>query len=197
MSWPEYYKKFEGKSPRPLLLEVLKMFNFTPGLRAIDLGCGAGVETLHLLQCQWDVVAVEKEIAGIETLQEGLSDSLRSKVSIIHSSFENLRELPQAHLVFAGLSIPFCRPESLKPFWQVVEKSILPQGYFAGNFFGPDDDWVREKGLSGLSAEELREFFKDFEIIKWDEKNEMGPTALGPNKNWHVFTVVARKRLSS
>lgn len=194
MSWEEYYKKFENKQPRPLLIEVLELVKFTPGMTAIDLGCGAGVDTLHLLRSQWNVVAVEKETSGIEMIQKGLDENLKARLSLIQSSFEDLNDLPSVNLVFASLSIPFCRPEFFRHLWKILEKSILPNGHFAGNFFGPDDEWVQQKGLSGITAEGLRELFKNFEIIKWDEKNEIGPTALGPNKNWHIFTVIAKKR---
>lgn len=194
MSWEEYYKKFENIPPRPLLLEVLKIADFTPGMRATDLGCGAGIDTLHLLQNQWNVVAVEKEVSGIQMLQQALGEKLNSKLSLIQSSFEDLTDLPSANLVFASLSIPFCRPEFFTQFWQIIDRSILSNGYFAGNFFGPDDEWVQKKGLSGISAADLLELFKNFEILKWDEKNEIGPTAMGPNKNWHIFTVIAQKR---
>lgn len=47
-------KKFENEPPRPLLIEVLKTSQFSSGMRDIDLGCGAGIDTLHLLRNQWN-----------------------------------------------------------------------------------------------------------------------------------------------
>lgn len=193
MSWEEYFKKFESAPPRPLLVETLKRIEFKPDMRAIDLGCGAGVDTLHLLKNDWTVTAVEREASGIETLKKGMSDDFHSRLSILKSSFEELSVLPESHLVYASFSIPFCKPDKFEQFWKVIDKAILKNGYFAGNFFGPDDEWVKG-GLTGIDEISLRALFKEFKIIEWHEKNEMGPTALGPNKHWHIFTVIAVKR---
>lgn len=192
MSWEEYFKKFTGRPPRPQLVKALTHIN-KPGI-AVELGSGAGRDALHLLQEGWHVYAVEKESAGLTMLQKDLPQELRSRFIPMAKSFEEINELPQNDFTYASFSLPFCKPESFTQLWSAVERSLKPGGYFTGNFFGPEDEWAKHGDLSIHSEGELRNLFKDYEILHWEEKNEMAPTAAGPLKHWHLFTIIARRK---
>ena len=51
--WTDYYRENEGREPRALLLEVLGSFERAG--EAVDLGCGAGIDTLAMLERGWQV----------------------------------------------------------------------------------------------------------------------------------------------
>jgi trans-aconitate methyltransferase len=51
-TWNDYYKAVSGRKPRDLLTETLARFGSYTGF-AIDLGCGAGIETAELLRRGW------------------------------------------------------------------------------------------------------------------------------------------------
>lgn len=65
MSWTEYFTKLKEAPPRPSLLRALELFDrdgFLPGQSlAIDLGCGAGQDSLALLARGWNVLSVDQE----------------------------------------------------------------------------------------------------------------------------------------
>jgi hypothetical protein len=50
---PDYYQKVGQRQPRNLFLQAVNLFS-SPGL-AVDLGCGASVETRELLGRGWQV----------------------------------------------------------------------------------------------------------------------------------------------
>ena len=67
-------------------------------------------------------------------------------------------------------------------------------GYFVGNFFGLKDSWYSiKKDMTFLSKEQVLDLFKDFKVIKFKENEEDGKTALGSNKHWHTFDIIAKK----
>lgn len=193
MGWDDYFKKFKDKPARPQLVNALKQMS-PQSKTALELGSGPGRDALHLLQEGWKVTVVEKETTGIEMLQRDLPASLAPNFSVIASGFEDLQDLPAADFIYASYSLPFCKPEAFPKLWKLVEKAFKPQAYFVGNFFGPQDEWVQRGDTTGHSEQELRELFKDFNIIGWNEMNERGSTAAGVMKHWHVFTVFAQKK---
>lgn len=46
-----------------------------------------------------------------------------------------------------------------------------------------------------LSKTEVLELFKDFDIIHFKEIEEDKKTALGVEKHWHIYDVIAKKKL--
>jgi tellurite methyltransferase len=193
MSWEEYYKKLQNSPPRPLLLKALGFCDAKRNdLCAIDLGSGTGRDTLHLLENGWTVAAVEREAKGVELLKNSLSSDAAECLSIIQSSFEDLSELPKSDLVYASFSLPFCKPEYFPKFWKVLMSSTKSNSILAANFFGPDDDWVKNGELCAHSEQEIIQLLENFKILDWHEQNGHGKTATGPDKNWHVFTVIAQ-----
>lgn len=55
-----YYKITKNRGPNFLTTEFLKL-GITPG-KAIDLGCGAGRDTVALIKNNWEVLSIDKEI---------------------------------------------------------------------------------------------------------------------------------------
>jgi tellurite methyltransferase len=162
---------------------------------AIDLGSGNGRDSRHLLQQGWQVTAIEKEISGIEILKANLDPEYLKNLTVINSAFEDLQMLPPADLIYASASLPFCSQEFFPKLWQMMDQSLRPKALFAGQFFGPDDEWCqRDNPLLCHSKAAIEKLFAGYKIIALNEKNEKGPTAAGPLKHWHIFDVIAEKR---
>lgn len=63
-------------------------------------------------------------------------------------------------------------------------------------FFGTKDSWVEIKPkMVFLSKTEVLELFKDFDIIHFKEIEEDKKTALGVMKHWHIYNVIAKKKI--
>ena len=55
----DYYKNTENALPHPMVKKIINM-NIKPE-NAIDLGCGAGKDTIYLIKNGWNVLAIDKE----------------------------------------------------------------------------------------------------------------------------------------
>ncbi|MFP3381551.1 methyltransferase domain-containing protein, partial [Bacillus sp. SIMBA_069] len=73
---------------------------------AIDLGCGDGVETRHLAEHGWQVLAVDADPGVEQRVLGGLTPEASGRVTVRRASFEQLGELPQADFVYAGFALP-------------------------------------------------------------------------------------------
>lgn len=77
----KYYEKTECNRPSPLLRKFFsngynKQLN---GNIAIDLGCGAGNDTIELINNGFNVTAIDSEVGVKEILQRRIPDSEKLK----------------------------------------------------------------------------------------------------------------------
>ena len=84
-------------------------------------------------------------------------------------------------------------PERFDEVWRRIVDSLRPGGRFAGQIFGPNDDWART-GIVVRSRAEVERMLEPFEIERLQEFDGEDTTAIGSRKHWHLFHVVARKR---
>ena len=197
--WSSYYKNKSNLVPRDTLLKALEFFEKEKHpdeqLFAIDLGCGHGADTLELLKRNWKVLAIDYSPEGLSILEESVIPSRRRNFRKMNMSFEELK-LMKCNFLNASYSIPFCKPECFGNLWKEIENSILKDGRFAGNFFGINDSWAKDKMMTFHSKEDVNKLFENFIIEYFEEKDEDGVTASGESKHWHVFSVIARKAVT-
>ena len=188
----KYYKNTKNALP----LENIKKFleiDILPG-NAIELGCGAGRDTIYLIKNGWNVLAIDREDTK-SLIEEKLNENELKKFRSSVQNFQNVK-LEKNNLIVSNYSIPFCGKKYFKEFWSKIEESIEKDGYFVGNFFGIKDSWVEIKPkMVFLSKTEVLELFKDFDIIHFKEIEEDKKTALGVMKHWHIYDIIAKKKL--
>ena len=63
-----------------------------------------------------------------------------------------------------------------------------------GNFLGENDDWNYSKKLTFLRKEQIKNYFQDFVIIYFAEKEYIKDSIKDKNKHWHVFEIYAKKK---
>jgi membrane dipeptidase len=185
--WSRYFRQ-AGFDARETLLQAAGAFD-APG-QAVDLGAGTGRDTLELLRRGWRVIAVDMEPEGIGRIVELAGDD-RGRLDARVGRYEEV-DWPEVDLVNASFSLPFCRPEMFPVLWERIVASLRPGGRFAGQFFGPNDDWART-GLLAWTRDEVEALLSAFEVELLDEHDRDGWVFKKP-KHWHVFHVVARKR---
>jgi SAM-dependent methyltransferase len=192
-SWDDYYKATSGRPPWPLLIDAASRFD-SPGF-AIDLGCGAGVESLELLARGWRVLAIDNQPKAIEQLLARVPSEFRDRLETQVMSFEEM-ELPKADLVWAGLSLSFCPPEHFGRAWAEVVDALKPGGRFAGDVFGDRHApliWSTNSEMTFLSADRVKDMLQHLEIEALVEKEEEARTAFQGIQHLHAFFVIARK----
>lgn len=186
----KYYENTANANPNYTVKKFIEL-NVKPG-NAIELGCGAGRDTIYLIKNGWNVLAIDREDVS-SRIQSKLNKEEVKKFKFSQQKFENIK-LEKNNLVVANFSIPFCNKNNFKELWNKINNSILKDGYFVGNFFGNNDEWKSTKEeMTFMTKKQVLELFENFEIIEIKEVEKDNLTGLGKIKHWHMFNVIAKK----
>ena len=187
----EYYDNTEVDIPHKNIKKFLEM-GLNPG-NAIELGCGAGRDTINLIRNKWNVLAIDREDVKDRIMKRLKQEELKY-FDFKKQNFEDII-LEKNNLVVANFSIPFCSKSNFNELWNKINSSILPNGYFVGNFFGIRDEWRNAKeNMVFLDRQQVMDLFKKFDIINFEETEKDMRTGLGRMKHWHIFDVIAKKK---
>lgn len=188
----KYYENTANANPNYTVKKFIEL-NVKPG-NAIELGCGAGRDTIYLIKNGWNVLAIDREDVS-SRIQSKLNKEEVKKFKFSQQKFENIK-LEKNNLVVANFSIPFCNKNNFKELWNKINNSILKDGYFVGNFFGNNDEWESTKEeMIFMTKKQVLELFENFEIIEIKEVEKDNLTGLGKMKHWHIFNVIAKKTI--
>ena len=182
-----YKRSLEYNNPSGLLKNFysLKFDELLEGKTAIDLGCGAGNDTLFLLNNDFKVSAIDKE----ETVENILLNRYHgNNLDIIIDDFTNIN-LPKTDLLIANFSLIFV--DSLDMAMINILKSLNTNGFFIGNFIGVEDDWANNRTTT--TKEDLLDYFSDYKIMYFSEEKYYKDSFNEKNKFWHMYTIMARK----
>ena len=162
-------------------------------LRAVDLGCGIGQETAVLLVRGWNVLAIDFCQEAVDALRARpeaaeYADHLEARVQ----SFADSDWAP-ANLVVALAALPYGPPDTFDEVWQKIKTSLLPGGYFVGNFFGSNHlegatHFVRR------SRAEVEAMLAGLDVVKFEEVDR----GVGEGEEeifYHYFEIIARRPL--
>ncbi|MEM1368031.1 MAG: class I SAM-dependent methyltransferase [Cyanobacteria bacterium P01_H01_bin.15] len=198
LDWSSYYAATENSPPRKTLLRALDAHGAIASENykyAVDLGCGGGRDTVEMLRRGWCVQAMDAQSEAIERVQERLTPIAPSgRLSTQVGKFESLILPPEGlDLVNASFSLFFCQPTAFPLVWTEIINSLRPGGYFSGQFLGEQDSWAYNAGISAHPRQQIERLLSPLKIESWEEENQPGETALGQDKHWHIFHVVAQK----
>lgn len=195
----KYYEvTAKKKTPRDLLTDALKKIqdnihtdnNKRP--LAIDLGSGAGNETLYLLSQGWNVMAIDKNPEAIQILEHRVDLKYKDFLETQIEEFKNMQLPDNTQLVFASRSLYFTPPQEFEGVWKKITTSIAPGGYFVGEFIGDQDAFAKISTVH--NQEDLERMFEEqFDIIKLKESKRTGNRINGDQVLRHEFTVIAKK----
>jgi SAM-dependent methyltransferase len=188
--WRDYYRKTEGRPPRPTLLDALGRFA-APGF-AVDLGCGEGRDTVALLGRGWRVLAIDFEPRAIEGLMARPDLPRTGRLDTLIAPFEDAT-WPDADLVNASFSLFFCRAGGFPRLWRRMRGSLTPGGRFAGQLLGERDSWAGRPDVVSHDAAALDRLLQGFVAEKHDVEETDAVTPRGEAKHWHLHHLVLRK----
>ena len=187
----KYYDNTEDLNPNKIVKKFIEL-NIEPN-NAIELGCGAGRDSIYLIKNGWNVLAIDKEDVKARISKKLNKEELK-RFRFSKQNFESL-ELECTNLLVANFSLSFCDKNYFKELWNKINNSILKDGYFVGNFFGNNDEWKNSNNkMTFLTKDQVMELFKQFNIISFQEFEKDGNTALGKAKHWHIFFIIAKKK---
>ena len=172
----KYYDNTENEMPNYTVKKFIEL-NVEPG-NAVELGCGAGRDTVYLIRNGWNVLAIDREDVETRIVSKLLVEELE-QFEFFKQRFEDI-ELENSNLVVANFSLPFCNKNDFKKLWAKINHSILKDGYFVGNFLGDKDEWKNAKEkMTFLTKDQVMELFRNFEIVEFKEVEKDGLTGLG------------------
>ncbi|MBO6233551.1 MAG: class I SAM-dependent methyltransferase [Clostridia bacterium] len=185
----EYYKVTKNNPPSGLIRRFFtnKYNEKLSGNTAIDLGCGVGNDTEFLISKGFKVTAVDSQEEVKEIFENKNLD--KEKLDLIIGDFSQI-ELPKADLIFANMSLFFVK-DNFELFLKSLLEKVNKNGFFVANFLGKEDE-CKDKRTT-IEKDELLYYFKDFEVNYFSEEKYYKDTALGINKFWHVYTIMAKK----
>ncbi len=187
----EYYQNSIKKNKASRLLSEffkLKLDNNLKGKNAIDMGCGAGNDTVFLLEKGFEVTAIDSEPQVKEVLSRRAEN--QQNLNVVIDDFSKV-QLLKADLINANYSLFFVKKDFNEMLKNVL-KSINKNGYFVGNFLGKEDDWNKSK--TTLDKDELLNYFSKFKIVYYSEEKYYKDTLTKKNKFWHVYNIIAQKK---
>ncbi|KAB8334371.1 class I SAM-dependent methyltransferase [Scytonema tolypothrichoides VB-61278] len=201
--WSAYYNAVVGRPPRDTLLEALAHFDTenlnqhqtpVPHSRfAVDLGCGSGRDTVELLRGGWRVLAIDGEAEAIARLLER-PDINRQFLETRVVLFQDVMLPESVDLVNASFSLPFCPANFFPSLWEKIISSLRSGGRFCGQLFGNRDSWAIYTSMNHHTPQQVEILLQPFEIEMLQEEEHPGKTAIGEEKHWHIFHIVARKK---
>ena len=193
--WSAYYRWTARRPPRELLVQTLAHLEWegkAPRRRdAIEIGFGAGNDTLELLRRGWRVLAVDGQAVAAMFLEKRVPPRLRRSLTTLVVPMEEF-DLPPSDLVYASFSLPFCTPDRFPALWSRIRRSLRPGGHFAGQLFGDQDGWVGKRDFAFFDRDAVLRLTRGFRRELLRETVEEGMSFGGP-KHWHYFDLILEK----
>ena len=116
----KFYENTKNGMPHDNIKKFIEM-NTRNG-NAIDLGCGAGRDTIFLIKNNWNVIAIGSE-ATKDIIEISLNAEELKKFKFVQQNFENI-QLDKNDLIVSNFSIPFCNKNHFNDFWLKIVNSI-------------------------------------------------------------------------
>ena len=116
----KFYENTKNGMPHDNIKKFIEM-NTRNG-NAIDLGCGAGRDTIFLIKNNWNIIAIDREDTK-DIIEISLNAEELKKFKFVQQNFENI-QLDKNDLIVSNFSIPFCNKNHFNDFWLKIVNSI-------------------------------------------------------------------------
>lgn len=127
----KFYENTKNAMPHDNIKKFIEMR--TKNGNAVDLGCGAGRDTIFLIKNNWNVTAIDKEDTK-SIIESSLNTEELERFYFLCQNFENLK-IDKTDLIVSNFSIPFCNKDYFENFWNNIVDSIKIGRIFCRQFF--------------------------------------------------------------
>ena len=177
--------------------DVLEICQIIQAGKVLDLGCGAGRNSLYLQLLGFDVDAVDKSEMSINNLQQIIANDhlLHINASIYDINQANLTG--NYDLIISTVVMMFLQPDRIPDIIHNMQTITKSGGYNLIVCAMSTDDFPCTVGFSFTFKEnELRNYYRDWQIIKYNEDvGELHKTDMHGNRiKLRFATLFAKKR---
>jgi SAM-dependent methyltransferase len=200
VSTPEISEYYDSTAYREIREDLRLAIGLVDNSKvAIDCGCGAGSDIAFLRANGFTVHAFDIELESITRCEKRFKGD--DSVHLVQSSFEHF-DYPAASLIVADASLFFCSNSEFLDVWSKIVNALSPEGVFVGSFLGPEDTMAGPNYDKAafwpdtliVTEDQVRPLFGEFEIVSFTEHKTSGITPQGIPHDWHIFSVVAKKK---
>ncbi|MBN1618999.1 methyltransferase domain-containing protein [Candidatus Dojkabacteria bacterium] len=189
--WKKFYQNTKYNTTAKLLIEAVKYCKNKRN--ALDIGCGAGKDSVFLLKEGFRVLAIDSDNSVAEFIPTELLKSENFRLVIDSIEKFDLTKY-RFDLINAQYSLPFISKDEFFPCIYRIIDSMSQDGIFVGQFFGLHDSWNKPTAKETfLSKKQAVNIFNNLNIIKLEEFEKDRPDASGRDKHWHVFDFIVEK----
>lgn len=193
LDWSRYNETQVNRAEaRDLARKVLELAGTGSGRRAIDVGCGAGIETHALLERGWVVLGIDHDPMAAEFTASRLTDEQRSRLTFMTKGFADIADLPPSDLIHAAWALPYAGRDLVR-VWGVLVRALRPGGWIACELFGDRDSHASDPDVATLTRDEVAALTEPLDVVSL-ESVEQDSNSFGGQHHYHVFTLIARKR---
>ena len=127
----KYYNNTEIDLPHKNVKTFVEIESNTG--KAIELGCGAGRDTVYLIKNKWNVLSIDRENVE-DRIRKRLNEEELKRFRFQRQDFENI-VLEENNLLVANFCLPFCNKNKFYELWDKINKSIWTNRIFCREFF--------------------------------------------------------------
>jgi 2-polyprenyl-3-methyl-5-hydroxy-6-metoxy-1,4-benzoquinol methylase len=173
-------------APNTFLVESMK--GIEPGGAALDVGAGMGRNGVHLAKLGWDVTGIDLSAEGLAVMRAS-AEKAGLKVATVKTSYQDF-DFGRARWDLVAMILSWAPVED-PAFLARLKDSIRPGGCVVFEHVIQKEADPYAPGVHALQRGQLRELFKDFEILVYRELDLAGDWGGAPVP--HV-RMLARKR---
>ena len=191
--WSAYFDHIHDPDMRVTLKTALDYFSTGENKQAIDLGCGHGNDTVHILKAGFQTLAIDQSQEGLDRLVARDTCADHPNLTVLKSTFQDMH-LPKSDFVNASFAVPFCPQEQFQALWNRIIDALNPGGVFAGHLFGIRDSWQEKVAdMNFHTAQDVQALIQPYTVLHFNEIEKDGADAVGRPKHWHIFEIVLVK----
>lgn len=189
MAFEAFYSATTTRPPSRLAFWLSEAV--TPPGRALDIGCGAGVDAAFLAKLGFEVDAIEPNPSAPDVSGPGVRFS-RAGVADFEAAPATYRAILCSNV------LPFLfKPGEIEAALQRISALLAPGGMAAISLFGERDGWANLPHLRVVPSADAEELLAaaGLEVLKKEEvERDQKPVASDVEKHWHILRFLCARR---
>ena len=199
MDYNSRYSKKEfywGLKPKKIVVDSVQ--HISQNAKILDLGCGEGKDSFFLAKNNFDITAIDLSKEGIRKVQELAKEEkikIKTKVSEIQSYLKNCKKFDA---VFAINVLQFIDEKNIFKTIKKIQSRTKPKGLNVISSFIAENSKQKKMSLSKgkyfFEKGEIKDLYKDWKIIFYEEKLGKWETHGEPKHRHFTVKIIAQKQ---